>query len=309
MLEQNQTADVGVIVARFQVHDLHEAQIGLIQTVRTNHDKFIIFLGISPQRGTRNNALDFQARKQMVLELFPEANVLYIDDHRDDNVWSGRLDGQIKSLVGPDSTVMLYGGRDSFADCYFGKWPVTDLGEMSQMSGKAIRKQIAKSSTMNLAGFRAGAIWQAYNQYPKIVQCVDGAIWSHDGSQVLMGRKEGVDKWQFIGGHVQPCDNPENMLERAVIREIREETGLEVSNPGYIGSCQVKDWSYAQEVDEKGTALFEVRYVFGKPTPMDDIEELRWISPGVRPWDIIEDHKPLMKMLLQRSLMYARGVS
>ncbi len=40
-------ADVGVIVGRWQVDDLHEAHTRLIEEVRAQHKKVIIFVGLS----------------------------------------------------------------------------------------------------------------------------------------------------------------------------------------------------------------------------------------------------------------------
>ena len=62
---------IGVIVARFQVASLHEGHKELIDTVLTNHPKVMIFLGLSQVKGSINDPLDYQPRKQMILETFP----------------------------------------------------------------------------------------------------------------------------------------------------------------------------------------------------------------------------------------------
>ena len=67
--------DVGVIVGRFQVPELHPGHIDLIQTVCDAHDKVVIFLGLSPLMVTRENPLDFESRKQMILAKFPQGAV------------------------------------------------------------------------------------------------------------------------------------------------------------------------------------------------------------------------------------------
>ncbi len=64
-------ADIGVICARFQVHELTKGQKELVDTVRTNHDKVFIFLGLSPRRGEPENPLDFRSRKVMLSEIYP----------------------------------------------------------------------------------------------------------------------------------------------------------------------------------------------------------------------------------------------
>ena len=95
------TADVGVIIGRFQVPELHSAHIELIESVRSYHQKVIIFLGVSPLLVTANNPLDFESRKQMILEKYPDVNVLYIKDIVNDSVWSKRLDEQIRGEALP----------------------------------------------------------------------------------------------------------------------------------------------------------------------------------------------------------------
>ena len=64
-------ADVGVLVGRFQVPNLHPGHIELIQSVCEAHSKVLIFLGLAPTKATRNNPLDFESRKHMILEKFP----------------------------------------------------------------------------------------------------------------------------------------------------------------------------------------------------------------------------------------------
>src|SRR5579859_5244904 len=93
--------DVGVIVGRFQVHELHDAHKTLINEVLERHDKVIVFLGLSPLMNTQENPLDFQARKQMLLAEFPSLNILYIKDRNSDELWSKDLDAKISDLITP----------------------------------------------------------------------------------------------------------------------------------------------------------------------------------------------------------------
>src|SRR5690348_16639468 len=123
MKTETEQYDVGVIVARFQVHDLTEAHKALIRHVTEEHEKVIIFLGLSPLPTTRNNPLDFEARKQMILAEFPDVNVLYVRDQFADDVWSRKLDEQVQDLLAPGQTAVLYGSRDSFIPHYEGRFP------------------------------------------------------------------------------------------------------------------------------------------------------------------------------------------
>lgn len=267
--------DVGVIVARFQVHELHEGHRELIQHVCDAHDKVIIVLGLSELRNTINNPLDFEARKQMVLSEFPDVNVLYIMDMQLDSEWSKQLDRLIKGVIHANQSVVLYGSRDSFLDHYEGKYP-TELLEASRVySGTATRRKIASSSTRSTADFRAGAVWAAGTRFPTAFQTVDIAIFNEDYSRLLLCRKPNYDKYQFVGGFSDPRSES---LELDALREVREETTLEVGGLRYVGSTRIDDWRYRSEVDCIKTALFIAKVVYGSPRPQDDIEEVRWFD-------------------------------
>ncbi len=95
------TFDVGVVVGRFQVPDLHAAHRALIQTVCDQHDKVLVVLGVSPLRATTQNPLDFEARKQMILAEFPHVTVLPVKDSASDHVWSRRLDEVVGDFLAP----------------------------------------------------------------------------------------------------------------------------------------------------------------------------------------------------------------
>src|ERR1035437_5631205 len=84
--------EVGVIIARFQVHKLHEAHIQLIDFVCENHKKVILFLGVPVVGNTKSNPLDFATRKAMVQSMYPNLIILPLRDQRSNDKWSQILD-------------------------------------------------------------------------------------------------------------------------------------------------------------------------------------------------------------------------
>lgn len=293
---QEPTLDVGVLVGRFQVHELHEAHRELIQSVCDTHDKVLIFLGLSPLMVTQNNPLDFESRKQMILKEFPEVNVLYIKDVKKDDPWSNKLDEQITDLVGPMTTVMLYGSRDCFISHYTGKFPTTELLQEKYVSGTEIRKSIGRK-VKNTAEFRAGVIWAAYNKYPTAYPTVDIAIFNEDCTKLLMARKPLEAKYRFVGGFADPRSGS---YEEDARREVQEEAGIEITDPQYVGSFFVDDWRYRQEVDKIKTLFFKVKHMFGKPIAGDDICEVRWFDVDkLKPEDLVSGHGKLLEKLLE----------
>jgi bifunctional NMN adenylyltransferase/nudix hydrolase len=289
-------ADVGVLVGRFQVDDLHEAHLDLIGSVVKAHSKVIVFLGLSPCRVTRNNPLDFESRKQMILDHFPTVNVLYIKDVARDEVWSKNLDSQISDLVGPGKSAVIYGGRESCIDGYKGRYTTCELEQESYISGAEIRTKISAEVKADPL-FRAGVIWAAYNQYPRSIPTIDVAIWDADHKRLLMARKKEETLFRFIGGFVQ-CET----LEDSARREVEEEAHIEIGELNFLGSHVVDDWRYRREMDKIMTCFFEAEHTFGIPTPDDDIFELRWFEAAdLTAGDLVAEHRPLLKMLCEKS--------
>jgi bifunctional NMN adenylyltransferase/nudix hydrolase len=299
------SGDVGVIVGRFQVPNLHEAHIDLIQTVCDAHAKVIIFLGLSPCKVTLNNPLDFECRKQMILEKFPNVNVLYIKDVPSDEDWSRRLDEQIRDVIGPNSKAILYGSRDSFIAHYKGKFTTQELEQDRFVSGTEIRKQVACKAS-NSPEFRAGVIWAVNNQYPKCHPTVDVAIIDEANRRLLLARKPNETLYRFVGGFADPRSTS---YEQDVKREVTEETGLEVDDIQYLGSFIIDDWRYRSEQDKIKTLFFKARYIFGGPKPNDDISEVRWFDlDKVRTSDFVEEHRPLfLKLANETKVIFENG--
>jgi bifunctional NMN adenylyltransferase/nudix hydrolase len=293
--------DIGVLVGRFQVHELHDAHRDLIQYVCDRHEKVVIFLGLSPLLNSTNNPLDFEARKQMILDEFPDVNVLYIKDTTSDEAWSKRLDSMVNDTGLPGQSVVLYGGRDSFIARYTGQFPTQELMQDTFRSGTEVRRAIARSRTRASADFRAGVIWASQARFPTAYQTVDIAIL--DASKgILLGRKHtDGDLYRLIGGFSDPRSET---LEQDAKREVMEEAGIEVGDLRYVGSRRVDDWRYRGEPDCIKTALFTAKYLHGRPTPGDDIDEVKWFPflPGAQfseNWlkTIVPTHRPLMRML------------
>lgn len=277
-----QDNDVGVIIARFQVKELTEAHIELIQTVLDRHEKVLLFLGVAPLQSNREDPLDYVSRAQMIDSEFPALHwpnltVLPIPDISDDEIWSINLDKNIKLLTGPLSTVTLYGGTDSFIRCYKGKYSTQELipDEPLEHTGTPSRELVGKS-VINSPDFRAGVIWAAYNKYPQAYPTVDIAVLDRAKERVLLGRKE-IGGWRFLGGFVEPGST----LEENAIRETLEETryGIGISRPPQlIGSFVIDDWRYKKGRDKIITSFFTVDYLHGHAKPGDDIKYVQWFT-------------------------------
>lgn len=306
---------IGALVGRFQVHELHEAHHYLIDQVVKNHKRVILFLGVTRTPSTKKNPLDFETRKRMIQKHYPEITILSLPDFGDDKRWSQEMDKRIREVY-PIGNVLMYGGRDSFIPYYKrggGQFDCKELEQYTFVSGTEVRK-IVSEKVQNSADFRAGVIYQSYNQYPKVHPCVDVAIFNEDGTKVLLGRKPFEDGWRFIGGFAHPKDDSYELTAR---RKVIEEVGcVEIGDMNYITSLKVDDWRYRSEEDKILTILYKCKFMFGSIEPSQEISELRWFElKWIRDtWfdlndkhttiqdGIVKEHQELMSVLIKQEI-------
>lgn len=292
MKVKEDTFDVGVIVGRFQVPSLHEAHTQLIQHVCNQHDKVLVVLGVSPLRATTENPLDWQARRQMLLQVFPNIDVLYIKDKYHDEAWSKSLDEIVEDYLTTSQNAVLYGGRDSFIAHYSGKLPTRELEADRYTSGSEIRKEVSRRSTRETADFRAGVVWAAFNRFPTAYPTVDVAVFNEDETKILLARKSFEKQWRLIGGFADPTSAS---YEADARREVQEEAGIAITDPKYVGSFLVDDWRYRREVDKIKTLLFKAKLQSGAPKPDDDVAEVGWFECSeLAVSDIVDNHQEMV---------------
>ncbi len=91
----------------------------------------------------------------------------------------------------------------------------------------------------------------------------------HDG-RALLGRQAGWPQGQYsvLAGFVGPGES----LEEAVIREVKEESGITVHDPRFVGS---QPWPFPFSV----MLGFEAGSDGGEPSPRDgELEDVRWFT-------------------------------
>jgi bifunctional NMN adenylyltransferase/nudix hydrolase len=296
MKEERKKYDIGVIIGRFQIHELHSEHKAMIDEVLSRHDKVIMFLGVGVAQGTKRNPLDFLSRKKLIEEVYKNdiSVILPIYDNRSDEKWSKTLDEKIREIDAVAS-VVLYGSRDSFIPFYHGKFDTIELAPEREISASEIRIDVSKRVERDKA-FRAGVIYGAYNRFPITHPVVDVAIMNDDESEVLLGRKKDEKPFRFVGGFVDVTDKS---YEQTVRREVMEETGVEVDNITYLTSMSVNDWRYNKDTDRSiMTSFFKAKKIFGAAKANDDIIELKWFKLSkLEPSDLVPEHGKLIEIL------------
>lgn len=294
-------ANVAVLVARFQLHMLHQAHTELIDTALRNHSRVIIVLGLSQVKGSINDPLDFQTRKQMILEAYPSTDypnlsICYIADNPSDKKWSKNLDAIISAQCGPNDEVVLYGSRDSFISYYSGNYNTVELKATISISATEIRKQVA-NAPVSAPDFRAGVIWGAYQRYPTVYSTVDIALIDRPNNKILLGRKSTDQFLRFPGGFADPL--VDKSFEDSAKRELREETGINVTGVHCIGTTIVNDWRYRDNPNEKiFTHLYVGFYSMGPIVAGDDLASVQWVDlKNLNENLFVPEHVELFKML------------
>ena len=269
--------ELGVIIARFQIPALTEAHRYLLEQVATRVERVLVLLGVAPVPFTKKNPLEFSLRLRMLIDWWQgqypgrDLMVLALRDSPTDEEWASHVDMAI-SYVNINGPATVFCGPDGSAPIYKvagGKWPIEVLDCVGGGHASKVRSDVVPRSSED---FRAGVIYAVERNFVLPRTVIDVVI--RDGDQVLLGQKKiDGDKWRLIGGFV---DVDDRSLEAAVKREVREETGLEVSEPMYVGSAHVDDWRFRSGPEAILTSLFYCRRIFGAERSGDDIDALRW---------------------------------
>jgi len=127
-----------------------------------------------------------------------------------------------------------------------------------------------------------------------------GAIIIHEGKILLEKRKNapGKGKWSVPGGLVGLGES----IEQAVIREVKEETGLDVAEPRLV---DVVDHI---SLDKKGAVKYHflivdylVKVVRGVPKAASDAEDLKWVPfSGVEECDLTKSFRAFFQRNRQK---------
>jgi 8-oxo-dGTP diphosphatase len=124
---------------------------------------------------------------------------------------------------------------------------------------------------------------------------VVGAALYHRGRLLAARRSappELAGRWELPGGKVEPGELP----EQALVRELREELGVEAEAVARVpGEWPLKP-GYVLHV-------WTARLVSGQPKPLQDHDDLRWLGPD-EIWDVpwLDADVPAVKEATRRQV-------
>ncbi len=120
----------------------------------------------------------------------------------------------------------------------------------------------------------------------KIILNCAGALIIRDG-KILFQRRTDNGRWGLIGGLLEMNET----YEQAALREIREETGLEVKLESFLGIFHNHDmvWSNG-DAAHVISAMYTARIVRGEPRIDEESYELRFFGREEIPELFAEDH-------------------
>jgi 8-oxo-dGTP pyrophosphatase MutT (NUDIX family) len=103
------------------------------------------------------------------------------------------------------------------------------------------------------------------------VRAAGGVVTADDGRLAVVYRPK-YDDWTFPKGKLEPGENE----EQAALREVHEETGLDVELGRELGFV-----SYRDPKDRPKTVHYwQMHHRGGEFTPNSEVSELRWLAPG-----------------------------
>lgn len=126
-----------------------------------------------------------------------------------------------------------------------------------------------------------------------------GFVFDQEG-KVLLQRRGDSNRWGFPGGAIELGETP----EEAAIRELKEETGLDVRVSGLIGIYTDADMSYPNGDQAHSICIFYALEKVGGELACDNLETvgLQYFDPDDMPELFCKQHEEAKRDLLKRRM-------
>ncbi len=326
-----------VLIGRFQ--PLHNAHLEIIKRATALTDHLVIICGSAKQPRTYKNPFTFDERSRMIraataglsMQVHVEPN---IDTIYNDQAWAVRVQGIVSKYVCLGTKTGIIGHKKDESSFYldmFPQWEFVNVEQIEPLGATDIRdlyfkhtfnsnfiKNVVPDSTYDfLMEFRKTEEFaqiirerefvanykKQYESlpYPPVFVTTDAVVIQSGHVLMIKRRSEpGKGLWALPGGFLNA--NTDKSVEDAMIRELREETGIKVPAPVLKGSIQDNRVFDAIGRSARGrtiTHAFKIVLADGelpKVKGMDDAEKARWVPIAeVQSDQCFEDHYEILQ--------------
>ncbi len=326
-----------VLIGRFQ--PFHNAHLEIVKHATALCDQLIVITGSAYQPRTYKNPFTSFERERMIraataglsLNIKVEANV---DTIYNDQAWAVRVQGIVAKHTQVGDKIAVIGHKKDESSFYldmFPQWGFENVDEIEPLGATDIRdlyfkrtfnsnfiKNVVPNSTYEfLMEFRKTEEFEQiirerefiekYKQqyaslpYPPVFITTDAVVIQSGHVLMIKRRSEpGKGLWALPGGFLNA--NTDKSCEAAMLRELKEETGIKVPVPVLKGSIVRSRVFDAIDRSARGrtiTHAFQIVLPDGelpKVKGMDDAEKARWVPIAeVKSQDCFEDHYEILQ--------------
>lgn len=335
--------DTLVYIGRFR--PIHNAHVEIIKRACEMAKQLVIIIGSAKQPRTYKNPWTSQERETMIRAAVEDIDTrgcnVVVDDNYDtiynNQAWAVRVQGIVGKyrIVGPKVGIIGHDKDETtFYLSMFPQWErvevplieplnATDIRDIyfrQDTNIKYIQHVLPKATALFLKAFMETEAYQqvirerlfvetykkkyAGLDHPPIFVTVDGIV-IQSGHVLMIKRKSepGRGLWALPGGFMNAYTDPS--IQEAMIRELREETGLKVPGPVLTGSIVKSRVFDAIERSARGrtiTHAFHIQLPDG-PLPrvkgMDDAKKAKWTPIAeLKREELFEDHADIIEWAL-----------
>ena len=327
--------DALVFIGRFQ--PFHKGHQFVVEQAFAHTNHLILLIGSSNRPSSFKNPFDFDERKQMIeqsvsltdgqqLTILPLPDAIY-----NEQLWLQSAQRAVFSVTKPDDKIGLIGHTKDDSSYYlrlFPTWGYCEVENFANLSATPIRQaffeqefgvflawhqdNLPKSVQMFLDKFRQSKHYNAIVQeqaylknyqaqfahlpYPPIFQTVDAVV-VQAGHMIERGGDYGKGLLALAGGFVDVSES----LQTAVVRELQEETGLDLS--AHIAKAQRVFDTPNRSMRGRTISTVFLYELTGDKLPAlkagDDASQAIWLPLGLLDGKVLfEDHYGIICAML-----------
>lgn len=332
--------DTIVCIGRFQ--PVHDAHVEMFRRASELADQVIIIVGSTSQPRTYKNPWTYGERYDMIMSVCHDLRIEVrispnIDSPYNDTAWAQRVQGIVNYNTLPNDRIGIIGHKKDESSFYldmFPQWELEEIDLIQPLNATHIRDlYFRENSNMNFLNgvipdkirdylkdfkntehfnqiLRERNFIQTYKRqfeglaYPPVFVTVDSVLFC-SGHVLLIKRKSepGRGLWALPGGFFNALTD--KSIKSAMIRELKEETGIKIPVPVLLGSITDQDVFDHPDRSARGrtiTHAFKINLADG-PLPkvkgMDDAEKAQWIPlADLDPCTMFEDHYSIIERFI-----------